>query len=165
MLTPDRTTVKNALLNLGAAATFSTPINGFSTWANASAPTRRLKMFDKVDKSVQPAMFLTQHREEYEAVHGGDLQRRYLDMQFWCYAPSGDPDSGIVGDTLLDIMESALETQLQPDDPLRYELTLGGLLSTTGWVRIMRKDNLFIRDPGDVDGQALLILPVRVLLP
>jgi len=83
-------------------------------------------------------------------------------MGFWCYAPTGDVDSGTVGDDWLDLMESALEAALAPDDPVRNELTLGKLVF---WCRIMRQDNLFIRDPGDIDGQALLVLPVRILIP
>lgn len=85
-------------------------------------------------------------------------------MGFWCYAPTGDPaaDVPLIGDDMLDIMIEALETVLVPDDPTRDELTLGGLCH---WARIMRQDNMFIRDPGDIDSQALLVLPIRVLLP
>ena len=159
----DRAAIKNALLARATAATFSTPVNGFSTWA--SAPSRRLKLFNQVDPSAQPACFLVQHRETYQRRGTGQLTRRYLDMGFWCYAPTGTPDAGIIGDDLLDLMEGALEAQLQPDDPVRHELTLGGLLAPSGWCQIVREDNLFIRDPGDIDGQALLVLPVRILLP
>lgn len=156
--------IKTALFALGQAATFTTPINGKSTWGYTS---RRLKLWNAVDQSIQPAMFLVQHREMYEQYGVGRLTRRFLEMGFWCYAPSGDPASAaIIGDDLLDIMISALERQLQPDDPGRNELTLGGLLTpNNGWARIDRRDGLFIRDPGDIDGQVLLVLPVRILLP
>lgn len=157
----DRAAIKNALLAKATSITFSSPINGFSTWAQA--PSRRLKLFNNVDVSTQPACFLVQHREEYRVDGVGRLTRRYLDMGFWCYAPTGDPTtSGVLGDDWLDIMESGFETALAPDNPTINELTLGGLVY---WCRIMRQDNMFIRDPGDIDGQALLVLPVRILLP
>jgi hypothetical protein len=105
-------------------------------------------------------MFLVQHREGRIAAGAGNLMRRYLDLGLWCYAPTGD--ESIVGDDLLDLMESALEDVLVPDDPQRNELTLGGLVY---WTRIVREDNMLIRDPGDIDSQALLVLPVRVLIP
>jgi hypothetical protein len=104
-------------------------------------------------------MFMVQHRETYER-YGVGLVRRYLDMGLWCYAPTSD--ESVVGDDLLDIMESALEGALAPDDLSRNELTLGGLVY---WCRITRQEGMFIRDPGDIDGQALLVLPVRILLP
>ncbi len=155
----DRNAIKNSLLALCATAVFASPINGFSTWAQP--PSRRLKLWTAVDPSVQPALFLTQHSEDYERKGVGNLVRRWLNVQLWCYAPTGDPiSSGIVGDSLLDIMEQALEAVLQP--PIGYdELQIDG----TYWVRIMKQSGLFIRDPGDIDGQALLVLPVRILLP
>lgn len=154
----NRTAIKNALLALCATANFSSPINGQTTWVSTS---RRLRLWGNVDPTLQPALFLTQHREGYEIKGVGPLHRRWLDLQLWCYAPTGDVNSGIVGDDLLDLMEQGLETVLQPS-PGYDELTLGGLAY---WVRIMRQENLFIRDPGDIDGQALLVLPVRVLMP
>lgn len=154
----NRQAIKNALLALSASITFTTAINGLSTWA--SPPSRRLKLWASVDPSRQPACFLVQHRETYTTHGAGQLTRRYLDLGFWCYAPTGD--ESIVGDDLLDLMESGFETVLKPDNPQRNELTLNGLVS---WCRITREDSMFIRDPGDIDGQALLVLPVRILVP
>lgn len=155
----NRAAIKNALLTLVAGATFSTAINGRTTWGITG---RRLRLWNAVDVSLQPAAFVVQHREGYMAAGVGRLTRRYLDMGIWCYAPTGDPTSTIIGDDLLDTMETALETALAPDDPGRVELTLGGLVY---WCRVTRDDNNFIRDPGDIDGQALLVLPVRILIP
>ena len=156
----NRAAIKNALLAKATLVTFSSPINGFSTWAQA--PSRRLKLWANVDPSVQPACFLVQHREEYNVDGAGRLTRRYLEMGFWCYAPTGDAGSAILGDDWLDLMESGFETALKPDDPQRNELTLGGLVS---WCRISHQNGMPIRDPGDIDGQALLVLPIRILLP
>lgn len=153
----DRAIIKNTLFDLAKSAQFATPINGYTTWATTS---RRLKLWVNVDTSMQPAMFLVQHRENRNSSGSGNLIRRYLDMGFWCYAPTGD--ESIIGDDLLDIMETALESVLLPDDPGRNELTLGGLVH---WARIIREDSMLIRDPGDIDGQALLVLPIRILLP
>lgn len=156
-LSVNRTAIKNALLVKVTSATFSSPINGQTTWVSSA---RRLKMFNQIDPSAQPAVFMVQHREQYRSEGVGRLTRRYLDMGLWCYAPTSD--ESIIGDDLLDIMESALEAALAPDDPTRNELTLGGLVY---WCRIRRDDNMFIRDPGDIDGQALLVLPVQILIP
>ncbi len=156
----NRAAIKNKLLSMASDVVFTSPINGFSTWAQA--PSRRLKLFNAIDASKQPACFLVQHREDYQQTGTGRLIRRYLDMGFWCYAPTGDSESGTIGDDWLDIMESGFEAQFVPDNPQTNEVTLGGLVT---WCRILRQDGLFIRDPGDIDGQALLVLPVRILLP
>lgn len=153
----DRQAVKNALFALAQSATFTQPVNGSTSWMFTS---RRLKLWNAVDPSLQPAMFMVQHREGYESRGSGRLIRRFLDMGLWCYAPTNGDD--VIGDDLLDSMESGLEGALQPDDPVKNELTLGGLCY---WARIIREDNMFIRDPGDIDGQALLVLPVRILVP
>jgi len=152
-----RTQIKNALVTLLRTVTFPTSVNGYNTWASIS---RRLMMFNQIDPSVQPALFVVQHRETYENTGAGTPPRRAMDLGLWCFAPSGE---GVVGDDYLDSMFQGIEAVLQvPDDVMRNELTLGGLCF---YCRIDRRDNLLIRDPGDIDGQALLIVPVRVLLP
>lgn len=154
----DRNAIKNAILTLVAGVTFASPVNGYSTWAQP--PSRRLQLWNKVDPSLQPAAFVVQHRESYQTRIGLDLPRRYLEVGVWCYAPTSA--EGSVGDTYLDIMEEGIENALRPDNPISDFLTLGGLAYNC---QISREDGLFIRDLGDVDGQALLILPIRVLLP
>ena len=149
--------IKITLLARLAGTTFPGAINGHTTWA--TAPTRRLKMWGNVDPSAQPCAFLVQHNERYEQ-KGVTPPQRYLDMGFWCYAPSGDAD--VVGDDLLDFMTSGIENALAPDDQARNELTLGGLVY---WCRIMRGSGIYIRDPGDIDGQAMLVLPIVILIP
>lgn len=153
----NRETIKAAIFARVITATFGSAINGRTTWGLTS---RRLKLFNDVDPSVQPALFMVQHRETYETYGSGHMVKRFLDIGLWCYAPTGHTD--VIGDQYLDLMESALEATLAPDDPIQVELTLGGLVA---WVRITKEDNTFIRDPGDIDGQALLILPIRVLIP
>ena len=156
-----RTQVKSALFAKIAAATFGVPVNGVSTWTFSS---QRLKLWGNIDPSQQPAFFLVQHREQYERRGSGLPPRRYLDLGAWCYAPSGA--ESIIGDELLDTMTGAIETALAPPaGTYRNEQTLNGLLDPNGWVRIDAGNGLFIRDPGDIDGQALLVLPIKVLLP
>lgn len=157
MTTPLRTQVKNALLTKLATVTFPASVNGHSTWVSTS---RRLKLFNAVDPSTQPALFMVQHKEGYQNRGPGTPPRRYLDIGLWCYAPTSDPS--VIGDDILDSFEQGIEAVMVPDNPQRNELTLGGLCF---WCRITRDEGLFIRDPGDIDGQALLVLPVRILLP
>lgn len=154
----NRNLIKNALLSRLTNVTFPRPVNGANTWIMQDNP-RRLKMFSNIDPSVQPCFFLVQHREQYINRGVGTLSQVYLDMGVWCYASTAADTT--VGDDYLDSMEEGIENVMGPDDPQRNELTLSGLAY---WCRIMREDNMFIRDPGDIDGQALLVLPIRILI-
>jgi hypothetical protein len=156
-----RSTVKLSLFNLLKTATFGDPINGFSTWAFAS---QRLKMFGSIDKGQQPALFLAQHHEQYERRGSGLPPRIYILTGAWCFFPSGD--DAIIGDQILDTLTAAIEAVLQPPPgTARNEQTLGGLLDPSGWVRVDMTASIYIRDPGDIDGQGLLVLPIRIMLP
>lgn len=144
---------------LVAGAQFDSPIRGASTWV--TAPSRRLKLWGRIDSSQQPTAFLVQHREGYIG-RTGLPPRRYLDLGIWAYAPSGEDSD--VGDEYLDIMETAIEGALVRDSSAlgEWPVQFG---QTVYYARIDRTEGLLIRDPGDIDGQALLVLPVRVLLP
>lgn len=157
MPTPLRTQVKEALKTLITTVAFPTPVNGQNTWISVS---RRLKMFNRIPVEDQPAAFIVQHQEVYETKYAGVPPRRIMEVGVWCFAPSNGED--VIGDDYLDSMEEGIENILPIDDVMRNELTLGGLAYS---VSIDRRSNLFIRDPGDIDGQALLILPFRIILP
>jgi hypothetical protein len=135
---------------------FPSAVNGHTTWVSIS---RRLKMFNDIDPLAQPALFVVQHRETYETRYAGVPPRRVLDLGLWCFAPSlGD----VVGDEYLDSMFEGIEAVLDVADNVTGELTLGNLCHSC---TIDRRDNMLIRDPGDIDGQALLIVPIRIVLP
>lgn len=154
----NRNAVKNALVSRLNNVVFPRAVNGSLTWI-PQANQRRLKMFNNIDPSVQPCYFLVQHREQYINKGVGTIEQVYLDMGVWAYAST--QDETVTGDDYLDSMLEGIQNVMGPDDPQRNELTLSGLCY---WCRIMREDNMFIRDPGDIDGQALLVLPIRILL-
>jgi hypothetical protein len=121
-------------------------------------------MFGAIDKSQQPALFIAQHHETYERRGGGLPPRIYILAGAWVFFPSGDDD--IIGDQILDTLTGSIEAVLKPPPgTARNEQTLGGLLDPSGWVRIDPTASNYVRDPGDIDGQGLLVLPVRILLP
>lgn len=156
-----RTQIKIAIQTLMETVVFSAPINGYSTWANVIGEKRRLKMFNKIDPTMQPALYITQHRESYENRGMGTPATRIMFVQLWAFAPTADED--IDGDDLLDIMTDGIESVMDnPDNALQNELTFGGLCA---YCKIDQRSGLYIRDPGDIDGQALLVLPLRIMLP
>jgi hypothetical protein len=141
-----------------ATVTFPSAVNGQTSFQFLS---RRLREFDQIDPTAQPACFGVQHRETYTNRGVGTPAVRVLDFGFWCFARTDDPS--IEGDDLLDSMFEGIEAAFgTPDDVMKNELTLGGLAY---YVKIDQRDNMLIRDPGDIDGQALLIVPFRIMLP
>lgn len=143
-----------ALFNKLVGMTFPAPIMGKTAWVTTS---QRVKLFDEVPVDQQPYMALTTHLEIDEYQHLG-LTRRRLDCRAYCYSRN-DIEAAIGSQTDLDVMVAAFETALAPDDPSRNNCTLGGLVY---WCRIQGR---VLKVPGDIDGQALMVVPILVEYP
>lgn len=148
-----REQVMAAVLALIQSMTFSAPINGVSTWATTSI---RLRLWGDVPPEQQPAAFLVTHREVDE-YRGLGLLRRRLELGAWCYCLASDAEPG---QTSLDVMMQAFEAAfIQPDNFSTNSLTLGDLVY---WCRI---EGRVIKVPGDIDNQAMLVVPIVVEMP
>lgn len=153
-----RTAIRAALLSLVQGMTFTTPINGASTWRTTGP---RLRLWGDVPSSEQPACFITKHRErvQYSGVPSPiGLERRILRLSIYCYSRTDDPST--VGSDDLDIMLEAFDLAFTPDRVGTMLLTLGNGLSYNS-----RIDGEIFCDPGDIDNQAMLILPFLVEMP
>ena len=143
-----------------SAMTFSAPINGVTTWK--STVSNRLRLWADVAVDQQPAAFLVTHREMDE-YRGLGLLRRRLELGVWCYSQSGQPGADQPGaQPDLDVMMEAFEQQFganAADNFSTNQLTLGGLVY---WCRI---EGRVFKDPGDLDGQTLMIVPIVVEMP
>lgn len=135
---------------------FTLPLGGQVSWITTS---RRLKLWADVPAELQPAVFLVEH-EEHDEYRNLGLDRRRLNPRIWCYARTDDPS--IVGGTLLNTMLEAFEGQFAQGgvgDFSRNANTLGGL------VYFCRLEGRVLKDPGDIDNQALLMVPLVVEMP
>lgn len=149
-----RESIASSLFALVSAATFASPVAGASTWRTAS---RRLRLWADVLPDQQPAMFLVEHDEEAAWSGRGRLERTTSDYSLLCYAPAPAPSA--VGGTLVNLMLDGIVAALAPDDAAAGVLTLGRQVL---WCRI---EGRVFKDPGDIDGQALLIVPIRAVWP
>lgn len=152
-----RNTIYDAFVNRVGAATFAEPVNGQSQFVTV---TKRLKLWNKVDVSLQPYLCVTIHKETYRN-QGANLPRiKVIPAMLYIYAPTGDPETSTVsGSEILNTIRDAIDVQMKPDDIVQGRLTLGGLVN-----RVIIDGEQFV-DPGDLDGQALLILSASILLP
>ena len=151
-----RQQVVTALLSRLQGMTFSAAINGKTTWQNSPALMQRLKLWGDVPVDQQPAMYLVTHREMDE-YRGLGLERRRLEFGAWCYCRTDDPN--ILGQVYLDTMMEAFEAALAPDDFSKNQLTFNGLVY---WCRI---EGRVFKDPGDIDNQAMMIVPIVIEMP
>jgi hypothetical protein len=141
-----------AILTNIQAMTFASPINGSITWKTV---TNRLRLFSDVSPDQQPYAALVTHRE-LDEYRGLGLYRRRLELGVWCYTRSDSSPGAPDLDTL---MESFEKTFNVVDDPSHGTNTLGGLVY---WCRI---EGRTFKDPGDLDNQTLLVVPLVVEMP
>lgn len=152
MATATRDTVMAAILTVIQGMTFATPVTGKTTWATTG---NRLRLWGDVPPDQQPAAFLVTHSEQDE-YRGLGLYRRRLDLRVYCYTRSdggpGAPDL----DTIMESFEAAFNP---PDNFSTNSNTLGGL------VYFCRIEGKTFKDPGDLDNQTMLVVPIVVEMP
>lgn len=147
-----RNEIMAAVLNTVQSMRFASPINNANTWKTVS---NRLKLWGDVSADQQPAAYVVTHREIDEYRNLGLLRRR-LELGIWCYCRSDSSPGGPMLDTMMESFESSF---CVADDPSRNANTLGGLVY---WIRI---EGRVFKDPGDLDFQTLLIVPLIVEMP
>lgn len=156
-----RAQVITSILNIISTMTFSSTINGATTWRTGPAdPTNpsvqaKLRLWADVSADTQPAAFLVTHRETDE-YRGLGLLRRRLELGVWCYSRTDSSPGATQLDTMMQAFEAAF---IKPDDFSTNCNTLGGLVY---WIRIEGK---VFKDPGDIDAQAFMIVPLVVEMP
>ena len=125
----------------------------------AEPPARRLKLWSDVPPAMRPACFLFEGgSESYENAAGSTPKRKLL-LRLFIYVDARDP--GTVGASQINAILDALDAALAPSgtDIALGRCTLGG---TAYRCSIEGKP---LKDPGDLDGDGLLLVPVTVVLP
>lgn len=116
---------------------------------------RKLLHWSKV--SEQPALFLRHVNEHYPARPTGMPAKITLDCEAFLYSNAGaNPD--VAPSIALNALLDALEATLKP--PLGFQAqTLGGRVQHC-WIEGEVK-----LEPGDLGGQAIAIVPIKILVP
>jgi hypothetical protein len=149
-----REAIMAALCACLAKAQFSTPINGRDSWALLS---RRLKLWSDVAGADQPALFITEHGENIAYASESLPGKTTLNVDLFVYISAGrDPDCVPSADlnTALDAIAVCLAAE-----PSLGRQSLGGLVTHC------RIEGRIVKDPGDLDGQGLALIPVKILAP
>ena len=124
--------------------------------------SRILKMWTDVQPDQRPALFLVEHHESY-ARQNEKLRKRTLEFNIFIYLNTKPTDQYVSGGAQLNFILDQIDAALAPSgiDVLnsRDTNTLGGL------VQHCYIDGQIIKVPGDLEGDGLLVIPVKVLMP
>jgi hypothetical protein len=115
---------------------------------------RRLVLWTKV--AEQPALFLRHVGDTYPTRPTGIPAKVQMDCEAWIYSRAGG-NPAVIPETALNSLLDGVETALKPDPAAAQ--TLGGLVQHC-WI-----EGRVEIHPGDLDGQAIAVVPIRLLVP
>lgn len=134
----------------GAYAWKNTPTSGPDT-------RRRLKLWGAVDVSLRPALFQFEGGKGTYSWSNDVNPKRVLRPQLFVYIDAKDPTT--IGASQINNILDALDAVLGPQVGPLGRQTLGGL------VHSCRIEGDPFSDPGDLDGDGLIVVPVRIVMP
>jgi hypothetical protein len=134
-----------------------TLVSGAYAWK--TGPARRLKLWSDVSLSARPACYLFEGGEDVYTWTESARPKRVLEVRLFIYLSA--KDSAVVGAALLAEVMDALDAAFVPtgSDEIVGRNTLGGAAYHC------RIEGKVLKDPGDLDGDALLVVPVKIVLP
>ncbi len=122
-----------------------------------SAPSRKLKLWSDVPPAARPACFVFEGGLESYAWSQGAVPKRIIEPKLFIYfSAKGDTAGAILLNGVMDALDQAFA--LADGDLGAGRNTLSGAAYSC------RIDGKVLKDPGDLDGDALLVVPVRIVL-
>lgn len=148
MASSPREDAMNALLNVIANA---------YPWK--VGPARRLRLWGDVPAVSRPACFLFEGSPETYSWSETAVPKRTIEAKLFIYLNAKDPST--IGASLVNAVLDALDAAfaLAGSDVVSGRHTLGGAVYNC------HIEGKVLKDPGDLDGDALLIVPIKVVLP
>jgi hypothetical protein len=130
-----------------------------SAYAWKLGPLRRLKLWSDVPLSSRPACFLFEGGQETYSWSESAIAKRSIEVKLFVYLNA--KDQTLLGASLVNSVMDAL------DDA--FAISGGDLAfgrnTLSGTAYSCRIDGKPVKDPGDLDGDALLVVPVKIVLP
>ena len=131
-------------------------VSGAYAWNGT--PSRRLKLWGDVPKATRPALFQSESGRDAYTWTNLVNPKRSFEVRLFIYVAASDAAPGAPQLTAIkDALDAALKPS-GPDVPLGRN-TLGGKVSTC------RIKEIPLSDPGDLDGDGVLIVTVELILP
>lgn len=130
-------------------------VSGSSSFVTTS---RRFHMPDQIPASMQPALLMCEPDEDHQKQKLITPAVRYLSVEIWIYISDGtDPNNvpAITLNNMIDAIDPISGGVLAPG--LNGRQTLGGLVADC------YIDGKINKVPGDIDGQGIARIPVKVM--
>jgi hypothetical protein len=141
----NRETIISALFTL---------VSGAASFATAS---RRLQLWSGLSPSEKPALFLSERGDTYAHASEAAPATVTMELDIYIYTDAGK-DPTIVPATILNPLIDAVDAALAPNILTGLQ-TLGGLVSHC-WI-----EGKIMKDAGDLDGDGVAVIPVKILVP
>jgi hypothetical protein len=156
----DEETILSALADRMAAVRYVDPYTDEVDQQFVST-SRRVKLWADVPHSQQPACFQAEHANNENQVSGmpykATLEANWI--IYHAFSMAQDVEGARYNTAILRGVRAALAPL--PSDPGYFEKrnTLGGLV-----YHCFIGGRVF-KDPGDIDGEAMMVIPIRLLVP
>jgi len=128
---------------------------------SASAPfataSRRLRLWSSVPSSEKPALFLAERGDTYARASEAVPEAVTMQLEIYIYTEAGK-DESVVPASALNPLIDAVDAALAPSHLTGLQ-TLGGLVSHC-WI-----EGKLMKDAGDLDGDGVAVIPVKILVP
>ncbi len=123
-----------------------------------SSPSRKLKLWSDVPPAARPACFVFEGGLESYAWSEGAVPKRVIEPKLFIYfSAKGDTAGAALLNSVMDALDQALALA-------GCDLGLGRN-TLAGAAYSCRIDGKILKAPGVLDGDALLVVPVRIVLP
>lgn len=120
---------------------------------------RRLKLWTDVNASDKPALFMNQVSETYARGSEAVPARVTLTVDLFVYTNAGKDPKAIPATEMNELLD-AIDAALAPSSPApNVRQTLGGLVEHC-WI-----EGEVLVTTGDVDGDGVAVIPVKILVP
>lgn len=118
--------------------------------------SRKLVMWDQLSPQQKPAVFIVQGPQEYFRNMEGTPPRVVLNVNLFIYTSTNDPS--VVPASLMNAALDAIDVALAPTPYPPCLQTLGGTCSHC-WI-----EGSTILETGDLDGQGVAVIPLKILV-
>lgn len=134
-----------------------TLITGAYAWV--TSPSRRLRTFDDTPRTSRPTAFLFEGGNDRYTSRQAGLPKRVMECKLFIYLDTSNPAT--IGATAINTMIEAIEAAIKPQgmDAAQGKQTLGGTVIDC------QINGTAFKDPGDLDGDGMIILPFVITLP
>ena len=134
--------------------TLFTRVSGAAAFVTAS---RRLKLWSSVAAADKPSIFMVERGDVYVRASEAVPETVTLMIDLYIYTDAGQDQTHVPATTLNTLID-AVDTALLPD-ALTGKQTLGNMVSHC-WI-----EGKVMKDAGDLDGQGVAVIPVKILVP